>query len=156
MSSDLNLNEDSAPLSEELTLPQFSEEALKKMYAAAYHYYEHRRYSEAENTFRILTLADLNNPNYWLGLGASQQMQKNYLEAIQSYQFALLNNPQDPYLYFHMANCLFSLNEIELALLCLESLEQVAGEDEKYHHLLTHIGVLREAWRPRDFILIKE
>lgn len=129
-----------------LDVPELSEEALKGIYATAYCFYQNGKYREASRFFRFLSIADANDPRHWIGLGATQQMLKEYEKAIESYTFAAILDEKNPYVYFHTADCLFALGKIDLGLKCLDSVEQVAKGQEKYEGLVSHVDLIRQNW----------
>jgi len=67
-----------------------SDVAMENIYAHAYHFYNEGRLDEAEKFFRFLCLYDLRNPDYFIGLGAVQQLKKNYERACEFYSLAYL------------------------------------------------------------------
>jgi type III secretion system low calcium response chaperone LcrH/SycD len=119
---------------------------IDHVYAMAYHHYENGKYGEAINLFRFLTLFDLQARRNWIGLGASQQMQKEYDEAIKSYTFAALMDDRDPYVFLYIAHCWIAKGEIALGLQALNSVELAVDGQKKYQSLLNQVELLREAW----------
>lgn len=119
---------------------------IGQIYAAAYSKYENGKYAEAVNLFRFLTLFDLNSRRNWMGLGAAQQMLKEYDEAIKSYAFAALMDDRDPYVFLYIAHCLIAKGDIPLALQTLNSAETAAGGETKYQGLLAQVELLRQTW----------
>jgi type III secretion system low calcium response chaperone LcrH/SycD len=127
-------------------LPEASLDAMRSIYASAYCYYQNGKYSEACTRFRLLVLMDAQNRTYWLGLGATQQMLKEYDKALQTYTLTALMDAHDPHVYVHMADCLFALNQTEKGLQCIAAAEQIAGKDEKFKSLKDHLIFIRKRW----------
>ncbi|WP_380178193.1 SycD/LcrH family type III secretion system chaperone [Kalamiella sp. sgz302252] len=67
-----------------------SDMAMENIYAHAYQFYNEGRLDEAEKFFRFLCLYDLKNADYFIGLGAVQQLKKNYEKACEFYSLAYL------------------------------------------------------------------
>lgn len=119
---------------------------IDQVYTAAYHKYENGKYSEAINLFRFLVVSDTHSRKNWIGLGAAQQMLKEYDEAIQSYTFAALMDSNDPYVFLYTAHCLLGKGEVSLALQTLDSAEKTAAGQMQYTGLLAEVELLRQAW----------
>lgn len=128
-----------------------SKEAMSALYAIGFQLYENGKYREAIDVFRVLTVLDVSERKYWLGLGASFQMQKDYDCALQSYGYAALLNENDPYAHFHAAECFLAQKEIEKGCQVLEVAKSVALlNKEKYNSLLTQIELMQNAWKTGD------
>ncbi len=116
------------------------------LYAAAYHAYENGKYEDAINFFRYLTGCAPTNKDYWMGLGAAQQMAKKFQEAIYSYGAAALIHRESPQVHLHAADCFFALGQIENGLQALESAEIAIGKKEE-PAIKRHIALMRELWK---------
>lgn len=129
------------------TLDYFTPDKIEEVYAVAFNFYQNGKYQEALSIFRLLSLSNPHEQKYWAGLGACHKMLKNYADAVQSYTLAAMIDETDPMIFFHSADCLFSLGMIENALQMLDSVEQVIGQDkEKHTALLAQTALLRDAW----------
>lgn len=118
------------------------------IYAYAYEFYHHGHYEEAQSLFSLLVVQETKNIHYWMGLGACQQMQKKYHEALESYVAAALLDIGEcnPLPHFYAAECLIALNDITRALQALESASTIANKDEKYEQLTIQINLIKNAW----------
>src|SRR5262249_44681791 len=109
------------------------------------------KYGEATALFRTLTVESPRGRKFWMGLGASLQMDKNYQDALYAYELAALLNPDDPQVHIRAADCFFTqglAKEGLLALDCAEpSLKTFPTETQQSYK--THISLLRQAWRRR-------
>src|ERR1700750_2614341 len=67
---------------------------MEGIYAHAYQFYQAGRLDDAEVFFRFLSVYDMSNPEYLMGLAATLQQKKQYQQAIESYEiaFSLANN----------------------------------------------------------------
>ncbi len=74
---------------------------MENIYAHAYQYYKEGRLDEAESFFNFLCMYDLKNPDYFIGLGAVNQLKKNYTKACDFYALAyvMADNNFNPVFY---------------------------------------------------------
>lgn len=131
------------------TMPEFSKDSLQAIYASAYCYYQSGKYQEAKSRFRFLATMDTENRTYWLGLGASLMMLKEYEQALQAYALAAMMDHSDPLVFIHMADCLFALGKVEEGLKCIAAADQISGKEEKFKSLKDHINLIQERWSTR-------
>ncbi|MBT7461449.1 MAG: SycD/LcrH family type III secretion system chaperone [Waddliaceae bacterium] len=119
-----------------------SEEAIETFYSTAYHFYNNGKYNDALVIFRLLTVLDPMSKRFWMGLAASQQLEKMFGDAMASYGFAALLDDEDPLPHLHAADCAMNLGNLEEAreaLLC----SKIRALDEG---LCNHIALLKERW----------
>lgn len=118
------------------------------IYAIAYEFYSHGHYKEASSLFSHLVIQETKNVSYWMGLGASLQMQKEYLKALDAYTAAAILEVEerDPLPHFYAAQCLIVLKDVKSALQALESASTIASKDSKYEQLLIQINLIKDAW----------
>jgi type III secretion system low calcium response chaperone LcrH/SycD len=129
------------------TLPQLSPDSLSLLYANAYELYRNGKYDDAKCFFRFLTLVNSFERKYWMGLGASCQMLKLYPEAIECYSAAAIQDPTDPYVHLHAADCYFHSNNLEKAKEALESAIITANENaDDYASLIPKLQLISERW----------
>jgi tetratricopeptide (TPR) repeat protein len=72
-----------------------------------------------EKAKKILLELLLKSPfkwEFWFSLATIYQLEKNYAEAILSYNRALILNSKNAQIYFHIAECMLSLNDKKNAL----------------------------------------
>lgn len=117
-----------------------------ELYSLGYHCYESGKYAEATHFFTTLTKIDGKNPKGWIGLAASLQMQKLYDEALLAYSTAAVLDPNDPEIFFHAANCCFSLEYVSEALKALDAAENIAKKMPESGAMIQQFTTLREAW----------
>jgi tetratricopeptide (TPR) repeat protein len=89
---------------------------IEKKYLEATTYYNSGCLKVAKNLIHELILNAPFRFEYWFTLGAIYQLEKNYNDAILSYKRALVLNKDDANIYFHIAECLLSNNEIKNAV----------------------------------------
>ncbi len=113
----------------------FSDTAMAKFYQAARTLLEANRYTEASNAFLFLVTLNSYNHDYWLGLGMSLQICKEYEAAINAYEMAASSKIESPVPYFYLAKCLFAVHDRETALEALQLAIDYADEIEEYRDL---------------------
>lgn len=109
--------EHGATLKELYSIP---DDTMENIYAHAYQYYQDGRLDEAENMFNFLCMYDLKNPDYYIGLGAVNQLKKNYLKACDFYALAyvMADNNFNP--VFYSGQCQLLMGNIIKALQCFD------------------------------------
>ncbi|MEI8366604.1 MAG: SycD/LcrH family type III secretion system chaperone [Parachlamydiaceae bacterium] len=137
---------------DELTLEKwieaapYSTETLSALYAIAYEYYRNGKYAEAKTSFHLLTIADTSDTRFWMGLGASYQMLKNYDAAIHAYSIAAVQNCSDPYVHFYAAECFFYQGNLPKALEAIDSSLTVAKDTQAGSALISKLELLSHTW----------
>ena len=126
-----------------------SSEAQEALYSLAYICYNQGKYGEATALFRTLTVENPRGRKFWMGLGASLQMVKNYNEALLAYEVAAMLQPLDPHVHLYAADCFFTQGLAKEGLFALECAERAlkSWPAEKQSNYRTHISLLRQAWR---------
>lgn len=69
-----------------------------------------RQFFKAERLFEFLCHLDHYCAKYWLGLGASRQLQSKHKEALQAYAMAGMNDLKNPVPHLRASECFLSLN----------------------------------------------
>lgn len=85
------------------------------LYSAAFGLYEIGNYPRACDLFGKLVLHNPYEIRFWKGVASTQQMQKNYREALHAWAITSLLSGHEPSAHFHAAECYLSLGEIEEA-----------------------------------------
>lgn len=101
-------------------IPLVSDQAKEKIYGEAFRLYNNGKLDRAIELFQLLIIIDSENPKYAMGLGAAQQMKKNYQYAIDSYVQCSLLDPENPIPYFHTADCYIKMENPGSAIINLE------------------------------------
>ncbi len=99
---------------------------MEAVYSLGFNFYNTGRYDEAEKIFKFLVLFDHMSPKYWMGMGAIQQVRKNYDGAITSYGYASFLDLHDPKPQYLAAECFFAKGDRDNALSALEALKKFA------------------------------
>jgi type III secretion system low calcium response chaperone LcrH/SycD len=102
---------------------------MEAIYSMGYSLYNTGRYDDAEKVFRFLVLFDHLNPRYWIGLGAVQQVKKQYGDAVTSYGYASFLDLDNPKPQYYAAECFLALGDKENTLSALAALEEFCPKD---------------------------
>ena len=96
---------------------------LEAVYTLAFGYYRTGKFDEALKLFQFLVLFDHLNKKYWMGLGAVQQVLKDFQGAIVSYGYSSFLDLKNPKPQFHAAECFLALGDKRNAASSLEALD---------------------------------
>lgn len=99
---------------------------MEAVYSLGFNFYNTGRVKEAETIFKFLVLFDHMNPKYWIGLGAVQQMKREFETAVTSYAFASFLDLSDPKPQYHAAECYLAQGDRENATSALAAVKQFA------------------------------
>ena len=102
---------------------------LEAVYSLAYGYYRTGKYDEALKLFQFLVLFDHLNQKYWMGLGAVQQVLKDYQGAVTSYGYSSFLKLDNPKPQLHAAEGFLALGDRRNAASTLEALEEYCPRD---------------------------
>ncbi len=102
---------------------------MEAVYSLGYNFYNTGRYDEAEKIFKFLVLFDHMTPKYWIGMGAIQQVRKDYDAAVTSYGYASFLDLEDPKPQYLAAECFFAKGDKDNALSALEALKKFAPKE---------------------------
>ena len=102
---------------------------LEAVYSLAFSYYQTGRYDEALKLFQFLVLFDHLNAKYWMGLGAVQQVMKDFQNAVVSYGYCSFLKLDNPKPQLHAAECFLALGDRRNAASSLEALDAYCPKD---------------------------
>lgn len=97
-----------------------TDDMMENVYAYAYQAYKNGQLEEAENLFHFLCLYDLKNPDYFIGLGAVNQVKKNYSKACDFYSLAYVMAESDFNPVFYSGQCQLLMGNVVKALQCFD------------------------------------
>lgn len=126
--------------------PPFSADSLEALYGIGFELYRNGKHEDAKDVFRFLTLANSFERKHWLGLAACYQLRKEYLEAIECYSIAAVQDPSDPYAHLHAAECFFHLADYIKAKEALESAILTAKDNKTHATLIPKLEFIFEVW----------
>ena len=99
------------------------------MYSLAFGYYRTGKYDDALKLFKFLVLFDHLNAKFWLGLGAVQQVLKDFQGAVASYGYCSFLKLDDPRPQLHAAECFLAMGDKRNAASSLEALDEYCPRD---------------------------
>ena len=110
-------------------LKGISNEELEAVYSLAFGYYRTGKYEEALKLFQFLVLFDHLNAKFWMGLGAVQQVLKDYQNAVVSYGYCSFLKLDNPKPQLHAAECFLAMGDKRNAASSLEALNEYCPTD---------------------------
>lgn len=122
-----------------------SDNDLETLYKEAYEKYNQEEYESSTELFRLLVSLNPFIPKFWLGLGANQQMQEFYHEALHSYAALACIDSENAYAHFYAYECYVALHDQEDARKALELAYKRAKSQPIYEDLLQEILRIRVA-----------
>ena len=84
---------------------EISDVEMESIYREGYKHYQSQAYELAVEFFRSLVIFDPFALKYWLSLGATQQLLKQFEKALHSYAVAASLAHENPYPHFHAFEC---------------------------------------------------
>ena len=102
---------------------------MEAVYSVGFNMYRTGRYDDAEKIFRFLVLFDHLEPKYWMGVGAIQQVRKDYQGAIASYGYASFLDLRNPKPQLHAAECFLAMGDKVNAASALVALDKYCPAD---------------------------
>lgn len=128
-------------------LKNMSDDAMEAIYSVAYNLYQGGKYEEAQKVFQFLCFYDHFNRKYFMGLGACQQMMKEYENAIEIFSFATILDSDDPRPMLYIGDCHLAMGSKDEAQAAYETAiewagakEEFAEDKERAHSMLENLG----------------
>ncbi len=97
-------------------------EHYEMLYASAHQLYGAARYDDAEKLFTFLVIRNPREQRFVFGLGACQQVQGKWAEAMTLYALLVSRDIENPVPPFHICECLVGLGQLAEAVDVLEDL----------------------------------
>jgi type III secretion system low calcium response chaperone LcrH/SycD len=128
-------------------LTQLSDGHLQLIHQYAYSYYKQGQYEKACDLFRFLTVSKVEDSQYWIGYGASQQMLGRYEEALKAYEMAAILDQSNIHVHLYAADCFFCLSQLKDGIQALKSAEKLAqiSQQADYLTFIRQLIVQRQA-----------
>jgi type III secretion system low calcium response chaperone LcrH/SycD len=121
-----------------------SNSSLETLYEQAYDSYTKGKGMEAARYFGLLIALNPFQQKFWMGLAASQQLEKKYDKALQAYALAALLDDRDPIPHYHAAQCYLAMGNKKDAIKALELAEAHASVHSSLAPLRNRILGLKE------------
>jgi len=125
-------------------LHQVSDDMLDNLYAHAYKFYQQGRLDDAERFFSFLCMYDLNNANYFLGLGAVNQLKKNYQKACDFYALAYALSEEDFTSVYYSAQCHLLTGDLAKAMQCFDLICKRCPDEEMVTRANVYLTTIRQ------------
>ncbi|CAI1686038.1 Salmonella invasin chaperone [Serratia fonticola] len=106
-----------------------SNEMMEQMYSHAHHFYQQGRLDDAESFFSFLCMYDLNNADYFIGLGAVNQLKKNYQKACDLYALAYVIAKDNFSPIFYSGQCQLLMGNFVKAMQCFDLICRRANDE---------------------------
>ncbi|WP_345829413.1 type III secretion system translocator chaperone SicA [Erwinia sp. HDF1-3R] len=120
------------------------DDVMENIYAHAYQYYKEGRLDEAENFFNFLCMYDLKNPDYFIGLGAVNQLKKNYIKACDFYSLAYVMSEDNFNPVFHSGQCQLLMGNVIKALQCFDIICQRCTDEKLVIKAKIYMDTIRQ------------
>ncbi|PWU07405.1 MAG: CesD/SycD/LcrH family type III secretion system chaperone [Verrucomicrobia bacterium] len=127
-----------------------TDKEMESIYATAYNFYTHGKLDRAKDIFSALCQMDPYQAKYWLGLGATRQMQEKYEKAVEAYGMATLMDIKNPLPSFYAAHCLMKLNDHDRTISALETVIEVCKSNKEHKGLQTQAEQLLEGLQKKS------
>lgn len=105
---------------------------METLYTIAYNYYTTGHYEDADKLFRFLVRLDHTNAKMWIGLGAVQQVRKEFKDATTSYGYASFLDLENPKPQYYAAQCFLALGDVQSAESALAALDAYAPKGDPF------------------------
>lgn len=120
------------------------DDTMENIYSHAYHYYKNGRLDQAESFFKFLCMYDLKNPDYFIGLGAVNQLKKNYQKACDLYALAYVLAENNFVPVFYAGQCQLLMGNVIKALQCFESVSQNCTDESLVKKSMAYMETIRK------------
>ncbi len=125
-------------------LKDMSDDAMEAIYSVAYNLYQGGKYLEAQKVFQFLCFYDHFNRKYFLGLGACQQMLKQYDKAIEIFSFTTILDSDDPRPMLYIGDCHMAKGDKDSARIAYETSLEWASDSEEYAQDIERVKIMLE------------
>ena len=108
----------------------FSGGVLKEKYKEAHELYKSGNIQDAKKMFVSLTLKKPLTWQLWFSLATIYQFENNLNQAIIAYSQASILNKKNAFIYYHLAECMLSLNDKKKAITFLDLANKVCHDED--------------------------
>lgn len=116
---------------------------IEDIYRYACNLYKTGKYNDARPYFHLISMTNVQDPRYAMGIAACYHMLKNYKAAIQSYTLVSFVDPDNPIPQYHLADCFMHMNEPVGAYIALEmALTRCKKNPKKYKGLMHRVTLM--------------
>ncbi|CAK0777944.1 secretion system chaperone SscA [Gammaproteobacteria bacterium] len=126
-------------------LKGLTRENMEAVYTVAYNAYNSGNLEQAEKVFKFLCYFDHLEKKHWMGLAATRQSQKNYMDAVNTYSFAALLDINDPQIPMLAADCHLAMGDRQAAQSGYTAATMFSGDRPEYQTLKARAQAMLEA-----------
>ncbi len=113
-------------------LEGISDEEMETIYALGYNFFTYGKYDAARDIFTGLTAYAPYTAHYWRALGAVNQQQRDYGEAIVAYDMAIANSELDIVSYVYRGESQILSGNRDAGLEDLRTVLQIGGNNPSF------------------------
>jgi predicted Zn-dependent protease len=104
-----------------------------------------KKYRESTDLFRMLTMLNRHELSYWLGLGVSRILERDFNGALDPLAYVAAYEPKNPLVHLLAAECYLQLNKPDEGAKVLELAERLStGNSKKMERIRSQIEGLKE------------
>jgi|YelNatPaOPRAMG01_1025707.scaffolds.fasta_scaffold01323_32 type III secretion system low calcium response chaperone LcrH/SycD len=123
----------------------FSDQQMEAIYSLAFNLYQNGKYKDAIEVFTWLGIMNPFVSKYWMGLGASLQMAKDFSNALNAYAVAAITSkPEDPIPHLHAGECYLGLGNKTEALKAFKMASDYSQNKPQYEKVFAKAQVFKE------------
>ena len=126
---------------------EVNQATMTSIYNMAYTQYQNGHYDEAAKGFQYLCFYDHWNAEYFLCLGACQQMMRLFGQAIKTFEYAARMDIKNPLAKVYIGDCFLALKQDNNAIVVYQSALRDAAKYKVEHPELVRIKSLLESWK---------
>lgn len=134
----------------------FDDATIEGIYGYGYRLYNAQKYGEAFTLFRTLMLLNPVEKKYLFGMAACLHRLHEYADAIKVYLLSSVFDPDNPVIFFHVADCYAHLNALSFAEGALENVIKLSQDKAAFRVLHERARLMLESIRNGTFTLPKE
>jgi len=124
----------------------FSETEVEEIYALGYDAWQQGKLDEAAEMFSFAALLQPLDPRFTFAFGCAIQQRGDHLQALALFMQAVQIKPTNPFISFHMAECLLALQERDAAADALQTVIKLCyaqvNDDPRYQPLREQAEVM--------------
>lgn len=122
----------------------FPEEQVEFLYSCAKELYEFEQYKDANQTFFYLSNLNPQDPRFSFGLAATFHKMKDFKNALHHYLVTAVKDPENPFPWFHAADCYMQTRLPTAASLMLAKAAEIAQNRPEYENLKMQADSLQD------------
>lgn len=134
----------------------FDDNTIEAIYSHGYRLYNAEKYGEAFTIFRTLMMLNPVEKKYLFGMAACLHRLHEYADAIKAYLINSVFDPENPVIFFHVADCYAHLGAMPFAQSALEDVLRLSQDKPAFQVLHERAKLMLESMKNGTFNLPKE